>query len=289
MSAVAPTASASAPRREGGSSVTVAAQMFGADFLKLRKKRSILIWSLVLALAPIVIMFVVGAIEHASNPTKYSPTTGHVEGFGPAGGLDAFHDGLRLLGGLLFGPLVAILIGVEAGTGDASAGVFRDLVVTGRSRVALFCSRVPAALLMCWLLIVSAYVLVVIGTFVFAGGLATPDGAEVLNGFGFVLLATGVLCAVSVGFASLVTSKPGAIIALIAWQVIASPLISSISSLGKAREIILSQAVSHFSPITLDGHATNLTLSTGIALLVLVVWVAVFLALGAWRTSTMDA
>lgn len=289
MSAVAPTAGAPSAPRRGGSSLTVAAQMFGADFLKLRKKRSILIWALVLALAPIVIMFVVGAIQHASNPTKYSPTTGHIEGFGPAGGMEAFHVGMRLLGGLFFGPLVAILIGVEAGTSDTSAGVFRDLVVTGRSRIALFFSRVPAALLMCWLLIVSAYVLVLIGTFVFAGGLATPDGAEILNGLGFVVLATGVLCAVSVGFASLITSKPGAIIALIAWQVIASPLISSISSLGKVREIILNQAISHFSQVTLDGHATNLTLSTGVAVLVPIGWLAVFLALGAWRTRTMDA
>jgi ABC-type transport system involved in multi-copper enzyme maturation permease subunit len=279
MSTVAPTAGAPSSPRRSGSSLTVAAQMLGADFLKLRKKRSILIWALVLAFAPIVIMFVVGAIQHASDPAKYEP----------AGGLDNFHIGLRLLGGLFFGPLVAILIGVEAATGDTSAGVFRDLVVTGRSRVALFFSRVPAALIMCWLLIVSAYVLVLIGTFVFAGGLATPDGAEILNGFGFLLLATGVLCVVAVGFASLVTSKPGAIIALIAWQVIASPLIASISSLGKVREIILNQAISHFSPVTLDGHATNLTLSEGTALLVLVGWLAVFLALGAWRTRTMDA
>ena len=279
MSAVAPVAPAPDRTRSGGSSTTVAAQMFGADLLKLRKKRGTMIWTLVLALAPIVIMFAVEAIQHASNATKYEP----------AGGLHSFHDGLRLLGGLLFGPLVAILIGVEAGTSDASAGVFRDLVVTGRSRVALFCSRVPAALLMCWLVIGFAYALVVLGTFVFASGLATPTGAEVLNGLGFVLLATGVLCVVAVGFASLTTSKPAAIIALIAWQVIASPLISSIGSLGNAREAILSQAISHFSPITLDGHATNLTLSDGTALVVLVGWLVVFLALGAWRTSTMDA
>jgi ABC-type transport system involved in multi-copper enzyme maturation permease subunit len=266
-------------REEDGSAATIAWQMLGADFLKLRKKRSTLIWALVLALAPIVIAFTVTAIQHASDPGKY----------GPAGGISSFHDGLRLLGGLFFGPLVAILIGVEAGTNDASAGVFRDLVVTGRSRLALFASRVPAALLLCWLVVVSSYVLVLIGTFVFAGGLATPDGAEILNGFGFALLATGVLCVVAVGFASLTTSKPAAIIALIAWQVIASPLISSIGSLGGAREAILSQALSHFSPITLDGHATNLTMSSGAAVVVIVGWLAVFLALGAWRTSTMDA
>ena len=128
-----------APPREGDSSVTVATQMFGADFLKLRRKRGILIWALVLALAPIVIFFMVMAIQHASNPAKYEP----------AGGASNFGDGLRVLA-LFFGPLAAILIGVEAGTSDASAGVFRDLVVTGRSRLALFASRVPAALALCW-------------------------------------------------------------------------------------------------------------------------------------------
>ncbi len=279
MSAVAPTAGAPSQPRQSASSAAVAAQMFGADFLKLRRKRGTLIWALVLALAPIAIMFAVEAIQHASDPSRHEP----------AGGLHSFHDGLRLLGGLLFGPLVAILIGVEAGTGDASAGVFRDLVVTGRSRVALFFSRVPAALLLCWLVIASAYALILIGTFAFASNLPTPTASEALEGLGFVLLATGVLCVVAVGFASLTTSKPAAIIALIAWQVIASPLISSIGSLGGVRDAILSQAVSHFSPITLDGRATNLTLSGGTALVVLVGWLAVFLALGAWRTCTMDA
>jgi ABC-type transport system involved in multi-copper enzyme maturation permease subunit len=279
MNAIAPTADASGHARGSGSRGTIAAQMVGADFLKLRKKRSTVIWALVLALAPIVIAFTVIVIQHASDPSKH----------GPAGGFESFHGGLRLLGGLFFGPLVAILIGVEAGTNDASAGVFRDLVVTGRSRLALFASRVPAALLVCWLVVVSSYILVLIGTFVFAGGLPTPDAAEIFNGFGFILLATGVLCVVAVGFASLTTSKPGAIIALIAWQVIASPLIVSIKSLGSVRELVLSQALSHFSPITLDGHATNLTLSGATAAVVIVGWLVVFLALGAWRTCTMDA
>jgi ABC-type transport system involved in multi-copper enzyme maturation permease subunit len=261
-------------------STTIAAQMAGADFLKLRKKRGTLIWALVLAWAPVVIFYAVTAIQHASNPGKY----------GPAGGTASFHDGIRLLGGLLFGPLVAILIGVEAGTNDASAGVFRDLVVTGRSRLALFASRIPAALALCWAIIVSAYALVLVGTFVFAGNLSTPDGALILNGLGFLLLTTGVMCAVAVGFASLTTSKPAAIIALIAWQLIASPLIVSIESLGSPRKFVLSQAIVHFSPVGLgdDGrHAA--TMSGGTALLVIVLWLVVFLGLGAWRTRTMDA
>jgi ABC-type transport system involved in multi-copper enzyme maturation permease subunit len=262
-------------------STVIAWEMTGADLLKLRKKRSTLIWALVLALAPVVIFFVVNAIEHGSNPARY----------GPAGGSANFKTGLSLLGGLFFGPLVAILIGVEAGTADTSAGVFRDLVVTGRSRLALFAARVPAALVMCWSVILSGYLLVLAGTFAFASNLPTPSAALVINGLGFLMLATGVLCVVAVGFSSLVASKPAAIIALIAWQLVAGALIASITSLGSARDWVLGQALSHFSPVEIEGgrHASHVIMSGGTALVVILVWLVVFLALGAWRTRTMDA
>jgi|HubBroStandDraft_3_1064219.scaffolds.fasta_scaffold177744_2 hypothetical protein len=259
---------------------TIAAQMTGADMLKLRKKRSILIWSLVLAIGPPLIFFVVGAIQHASNPGRY----------GPAGGSANFSDGLRVIA-LFFGPLAALLIGVEAGAGDASAGVFRDLVVTGRSRVALFGARVPAALAVCFSVIGAAFLLLIVGTFALASSLSTPDTSLVLNGLGFLLLATGMMCVVAVGFASLTTSKPGAIIALIAWLVVASPLLASIKSLGSARDGLMSQAIAHFSPVDTSGggHGATVTMSGGVAAIVLLAWLLVFLALGAWRTRTMDA
>ncbi len=257
---------------------TVAVQMTGADILKLRKKRGTLIWALVLALAPLVIFFAVKAIQHSSNPIKY----------GPAGGESAYGDGLRLLG-LFFGPLAAILIGVEAGTGDAAAGVFRDLAVTGRSRVQLFFSRVPAALALCWTVMTVGYVLLLLGTFAFASNLPTPEAGLLVEGLGFTLLATGVLCVVAVGFASLTTSKPASITALIGWQLVASPLIASIGSLGSLRDGVLSQALVHFVPVHVgDGNAT-VAMSGATATIVLAAWLALFLALGAWRTQTMDA
>jgi ABC-type transport system involved in multi-copper enzyme maturation permease subunit len=256
----------------------IALQMFGADVLKVRKRRGTMIWVLVLALLPVVVLFMVKAIQHSSNPVKYEP----------AGGRSGFTDGLRLLC-LFFGPLAAVLIGVEAGTGDASAGVFRDLVVTGRSRLALFASRVPAALAVCWFVTVTGYLLVLAGTFGFASNLPTPNTALVLNGLGFTVLSTGVVCVVAVGFASLTTSKPAAITALIGWQLVASPLIASISSLGTDRDALLSQAVVHFSPIHIGDRNAAVTMSQGTALIVLAAWVAVFLALGAWRTRSMDA
>jgi ABC-type transport system involved in multi-copper enzyme maturation permease subunit len=257
----------------------LALRMAGADFLKLRRRRWLVLLALFLTLGIVAIIYLVTVIQHASNPAKH----------GPAGGMSNFRDGLRVLA-LFFGPLAAILIGVEAGTGDASAGVFRDLVVTGRSRVGLFAARVPAALALCWAVVLSGFVLLLVGSIVFASNLPTPTTSLVLNGLGFTLLATGVLCVISVSLASLTTSRPGAIVTLIAWQVVASPLLASISSLGSAREGILNQAIVHFSPVSVEGRRGEaVAMSQGTALLVLVLWLAVFLALGVWRTRRMDA
>ena len=243
-------------------SVTVARQMIAADFLKLRKKRGTVAWAVVLACLPLVIYFVVNAAQHSSNPAT------HV----PAGGTHAFGQGLRLLA-LFMGPLAAILIGAEAGAGDAAAGLFRDLVVTGRSRVVLFLTRLPAALMLCITVITVGFVLLVAGTFIFAGNLPTPGVALLADGFGFALLATGLVCAVAVGVASLTVSRPATITILIGWQLVASPLITSAKTLGSARDALLSQALAHFDPAALGDRADQVVMSVGVALLVLVAWV----------------
>jgi ABC-type transport system involved in multi-copper enzyme maturation permease subunit len=265
-------------------SPTIAAQMIGADFLKLRKKRGTVIWALVLAVLPILIFFVVKAAQHSSSPAEHSP----------AGGTTGFIDGLRVLA-VFFGPLAAIMIGTDGGAGDLSAGVFRDLVVTGRSRLALFATRVPAALGVCWIVVGIAYALVVVGTYALASGAPTPGGAVVVNGLLFTLFSTGVLCVVAVGFSSLVGSRAAALTVLIGWQLVASRILENISSLGSSRRLILSQAIAHFSPVALNDTGrggrggVTVTMSTGTAVIVVLGWLAVFLALGAWRTRTMDA
>jgi hypothetical protein len=257
----------------------IALRMTGADLLKLRKKRWLVLLSLFLTLGVLAIIYLVTVIQHASDAASH----------GPAGGVSNFKDGLRVLT-LFFGPLAAILIGIEAGAGDSATGVFRDLVVTGRSRLALFGSRVPAAILLCWAVTVTGYALLIVGSIVFAGGLPKPGSALILNGLGFLLLASGVVCAVAVGFASLTASRAGAIVTLIAWQIVASPLLSSIGSLGSARRVILAQAIAHFSPVDTEGkHGATVVMSTGSALIILIGWVAIFSILGAYRTSTMDA
>ncbi len=264
-------------------SAAIAMRMIGADFLKLRKKRGTLIWALVLVLAPLLIFFIVKAVQHSSSPAEH----------GPAGGISGYTDALRVLA-FFFGPLAAIMIGTDAGAGDLAAGVFRDLVVTGRSRLALFAVRIPAAVGLCWLVMLAGYALTLLGTYALASGTSTPGGALVLNGLLFTLFSTGVICVIAVGFASLTGSRPAALTVLIGWQLVASRILESIESLGSSRKLILSQAVAHFSPISLnDGHGprggATVTMSTATAVIVVLGWLVVFAALGAWRTRTMDA
>ena len=99
----------------------IALRMIGAYFLKLRKRRGTLIWALVLTLLPLLVYFIVRAAQHSSSPAEHSP----------AGGIGGYVDAMRILA-LFFGPLAAIMIGTDGGAGDLAAGVFRDLVVTGR-------------------------------------------------------------------------------------------------------------------------------------------------------------
>jgi hypothetical protein len=257
--------------------LTVARQMISADLLRLRKKRGFMALVLVVVLAPLVIWTGYQVIEHASNPAQY----------GPAGGVKHFVRMLDLLG-VFMGPVAAVLIGAEAGAGDLAAGVFRDNVLTGRSRMALFLSRIPAALAVTFTVTAIAYAFGLAVTFGLAGGLATPSLSLVLESAAWLALANGAVCVIAVGLATLTGSRPGTITALIGWQLVLSPLLLQASSLGSARDGLLDGVVLFLKPGPASG-APTLTMSVAVALLVAAAWLLVLPALGAWRTQTRDA
>jgi hypothetical protein len=103
--------------------------------MELRKRRGLVI-TLVLVTVGIPTVFLgVRLILHAVAPKTY----------GPAGGYDIY---TALSAGVLytFGFIVAAALGCTAGSVDLTEGMFRHLVVTGRSRVALYLARIPAGL-----------------------------------------------------------------------------------------------------------------------------------------------
>lgn len=257
--------------------LTMARQMVSADLLRLRKKRGVMALVLTVVLAPLVIWTGYSVIEHASNPASY----------GPAGGLHHFVKMLDLLG-IFMGPVAAVLIGAEAGAGDLAAGVFRDNVLTGRSRLALFGTRIPAALAVCFAVIGLAFAVGVAVTFAFAGGLATPSLSLILESAAWLALANGIVCVIAIGLASLTGSRPGTITALIGWQLVLSPLLLQSASLGSARDGLLDGALVFLKPGPSSG-APVLTMAVALAVAVTALWLAVLPALGAWRMQTRDA
>jgi ABC-type transport system involved in multi-copper enzyme maturation permease subunit len=257
--------------------LTVTRQMIGADLLRLRKKRGFMALVLAVVLAPLVIWTGYQVIEHASNPAAY----------GPAGGLDHFGKMLSLLG-VFMGPVAAVLIGAEAGAGDLAAGVFRDNVLTGRSRMALFLSRIPAALAVTFAVIGIGYAFGLAVTFGFAGGLGTPSLSVVLEGALWLALANGVVCVIAVGLACLTGSRPGTITALIGWELILSPMLVQSTSLGSARNGLLDGVLLFLKPGPLTGPP-GIPMTVAVAVVVMLGWLLVLPAAGAWRMRTRDA
>jgi hypothetical protein len=109
--------------------------MVAARFHELRKRRGLMITLAVVTVGIPTVFLVIRLLLHAFAPETY----------GPAGGFDV-HRGL--VSGVLytFGFIVAAALGATAGSADLGEGVFRHLVITGRSRVALYLARIPAGL-----------------------------------------------------------------------------------------------------------------------------------------------
>jgi ABC-type transport system involved in multi-copper enzyme maturation permease subunit len=251
--------------------------MIGADLLRLRKKRGFMALVLTAVLAPLVIWTGYQVIGHASDPAHH----------GPAGGIDHFAGLLDMLG-VFMGPVAAVLIGAEAGAGDLAAGVFRDNVITGRSRWALFLARIPAALVVTFAVIGVGLAFGLAVTFGFAGGLATPSLSVILEAAAWLALANGAVCVIAIGLATLTGSRPGTITTLIGWELVLSPLLLQSKSLGSVRDGLLDGVLVFLKPGPATG-APSITMSVAVAVLVTIAWLVALPALGAWRTQTRDA
>jgi hypothetical protein len=102
--------------------------------LELRRRRGLMAAVLVLILGWPVLILGFRLAFHLADPSKY----------GPAGSPAVFQVVVNPMAE--FGFIMAATLGAAAGTTDLTDGVFRHLVATGRSRLALFLARVPAGL-----------------------------------------------------------------------------------------------------------------------------------------------
>jgi hypothetical protein len=251
-----------------------------ADLLKLRKRRG-LFWTItVLIVAPQVVAYGILAILHAANPAHH----------GPAGGIANLGHGMSVL--VLVGSIGAIIAGASAGADDLSSGVFRELVVTGRSRVALFGARLPGGLAFVLSFAAVAYAISAVVSATANAELAAPSLTLVVESGLWVFAELAFYFVLGLGFASVTGSRAYTIGILLAWRTVASHLLVSISALGVYRNVIPDVPFVRLAPSGVEENVRDIphmSISLPAAVLVLLLWVGVAVALGAWRTAMRDA
>jgi hypothetical protein len=255
-------------------------RLVSAELLKLRKRRGLVISTLLLTIVPMVIAYTVLLVLD-----------------GPAGGMENFVPSMDVLS--LLSVVAAILMGATLGTGDLGAGVFRELVVTGRSRLALFAVRVPAGLGLLLAIVGAAFAVTATAATVFAGSLEVtsgavadyraPSGTLLVQAAGWLALATALSFVLALGVSSLLSSRGTSIGLLLGWWLVAMPVLVNIRPLGSLREGLVMPALDRLAPAALFEGDVPVAMSLAAAVVMLLVWAVVPLAFGAWRTCTRDA
>jgi hypothetical protein len=264
------------------STVTIR-QMISAEILKLRRHRSTMLTAGALSIGITILYFLV--IISRGN--------------GSVAADKALSSGSALLA-IYFGSFTAILIGTTAGTLDLTSGVFRDLVATGRSRVALFAVRVPAAVVVALCFNLAGFAVTMVAALLCPVGGTSPSWGVSAQYAGWVAVATIVVTVLAVGVASLTGSRSMTLTAVIGWQTAATTLLYSAGFLGSLRQGLLSVALSHLRPGQAVGSREHpgssnalpglvLPMSTTVAVLVLVAWTLIPIVIGARRIKNQAA
>ena len=254
-------------------------RLVSAEFLKLRRRLGLVSLALGLTVVPALIMLLVtggGDIDR--------------------GGMRSYADQLGVVAMLTI--ICGILVGATVGTADVTSGVFRDLVVTGRSRLDLYAARVPAGLVLVLAAAAAGFAILVATAHLSAGsipptferfGTVAPTAGVLVKSGLWLALVAAVSFTLAFGVASVVGSPGPSIAVLLGLWLVVTPLLQSFDPDGWLFDSLVLAGLDRVMPASLrmGEPATEMSLAAGIA--VLVAWTSIPLLAGAWRTMTRDA
>ena len=226
-------------------------RLIRAEVLKLRRRTGMVVMTAVLTVVAVALYYTIQAIRGNAS--------GH------------FDDAIAVLA--MAGSVAGAIVGATAGAADIEAGVFRDLVATGRSRLALFFARVPGA----WAIVLPMLALAIALAAVIDG-----TGADIVPAAAQVLIAGALTSAVCVGLAALTGSRGTVVGLALAFQLGVSPLLAQVEAIGDFRYGIPSVAIARI------GGVDELELALATAIAIVLAWAAAALAAGAWRSATQE-
>ena len=251
-----------------------------ADILKLRRRRGLMILTGLLTVGVISLLYTAFEILALANSNNS----------GPRGGVASLDRSTFLIG--LLGSVAATLVGATAGAGDLDARVYRELVVTGRSRWQLFAARIPAGLAILAPFTLVAYAVAVgVSTFV-AGPPPKPTAVVDIETGAWLLLSVGFYYLLALGLSSVLASRTYTIAGVLAFTLAITPLLSAVSLLGSARAAVPGVALRDLAPHGLRkllAQGSPVNVSVLVCIVVLASWSAALVLGGGHRDARRDA
>lgn len=256
----------------------VGPRLVRSEILKLATRRGLMTACFLLTVGATVATVAILAVLHATDPAHHRLI----------GGLGHFDDGMYSLTQLA--TIAAALIGATAGAGDLG-GFFRQLVVTGRPRRALFNARIPGGLALLLPLVALAYTVLAAVSQVVPGTRGVPSTALMVESGLWLELYVTAMFLFALGLASLLGSRATTLGIVAGLQLLVTPVVQSLHNPGVGAEAVLGLALWHLAPSELENGAPagHLGMSTGAAIGVVLAWMLLATGLGAWRTITRDA
>ncbi len=271
-----------------------AVPLIGAKLLELRKRRTLMIVTVLFTVLLPVFFYGIRLIYHLSDPARYAP----------AGAPSAFATAGTVMDE--FGFIVAVVLGATAGTADLSDGMFRHLVITGRARLALYLARVPAGLSILLLLAAAGFTVACLVT-AFLGsplraGAVNPSPAAMAGAGLWLELDLVIGFTVGLGLGSLMGQRTVPVILLIMLQIIITPILAdhALPFFLDGQRAVVGVAMDQLKPAALAGGTTIgpgggprelhiPPMPTWAMITVIVGWIIGWSAIGAWKMATRDA
>jgi hypothetical protein len=270
------------------------APLIGAKLLELRKRRTVMIVTVTFTVVLPVAFYAARLLTHLSDPARHAPS----------GAPDAFATAVTLMDE--FGFLIAAALGAIAGTADLTDGMFRHLVITGRSRLALYLARIPAGLSILLPLAAAGFAVACLVT-AFLGsplpaGTVTPSPGAMAGAGLWLELDLIIGFTAGLGLGSLMGQRTVPVILLILLEIIITPALADHALPGfiNGERLVVGVAMDQLKPTALAGGTTvgpgggprelHLPPMPGWAMITVIAgWIIGWSAIGAWRTITRDA
>jgi len=267
--------------------------LIGAKLLELRKRRTLMTVTVAFTVALPVIFYGIRLAYHLGDPARYAP----------AGAPNAFATAGTLMDE--FGFIAAVALGATAGTADLTDGMFRHLVITGRSRLALYLARIPAGLsILLSLAAVGFTVACLVTAFLSspqAAGAITPSPGAMAGAGLWLELDLLIGFTVGLGLGSLMGQRTVPVILLIVLEIIITPALAGhvLPHFLDGERLVVGVAMDQLKPAALAG-GTRIGPGGGGALQippmptwamisVIAGWIIGWSAIGAWKMTTRDA